>query len=211
MIIIIFDVEGVLIDGEFLPEIARVVGKEKEVREITEKGIAGKINWEEGLRQRIDLIRGVTFSQCQQVSNRLPFMKGAVEMAEALRKLDTIMIGVSGGFSLLGNRVGTALGFDHVFSNELVFHNGRLMGYGLLVSANKTKILETAFGDVFAGTKKVAVVDGANDLDLFQLVDLRIAFNATKVVRDAADVVIKEKDLRHVVEAITTSNGRRLR
>ncbi len=202
--IVIFDVEGVLIDGEFLPEIAKVLGKEKEVHEITDKGIAGDINWEQGLRQRMDLVRGVTFSQCVEVSNRLPFMKGAVEMAEALRKLECIMVGVSGGFSLLGNRVRTALGFDHVFSNELDFHNGRLIGYGVLVNANKAQILDTAFGEMLAGTKKVAVVDGANDLDLFDLVDLKIAFNAQRVVKDIADVVIEEKDLARVVKAISS-------
>ena len=194
-----------MIDGEFLPEIAKVVGKEKEVREITDKGIAGDISWEQGLRQRMDLVRGVTFSQCVEVSNKLPFMKGAVEMAEALRKLDCIMVGVSGGFSLLGNRVRTALGFDHVFSNELVFHNGRLIGYGLLVNANKAQILDTAFGEMLAGNKKVAVVDGANDRDLFPLVDLKIAFNAQRVVKEIADIVIDEKDLRRVVKVINSN------
>ena len=38
----IFDTEGVLIDGEFLPELAKVIGKEDEILEITNKGIKGK-------------------------------------------------------------------------------------------------------------------------------------------------------------------------
>ncbi len=46
--IAIFDVEGVLVDGEFLPELARLVGKEEEVRDITMKGIRGEISWEHG-------------------------------------------------------------------------------------------------------------------------------------------------------------------
>ena len=57
--IVVFDVEGVLVDGEFLPEAARLVGKEKVVSDITAKGISGEINWEQGLRQRIEIIRGV--------------------------------------------------------------------------------------------------------------------------------------------------------
>ena len=55
--IAIFDVEGVLVDGEFLPELARLVGKEEEVREITLKGIRGEISWEHGLARRIDLVK----------------------------------------------------------------------------------------------------------------------------------------------------------
>lgn len=144
--IVIFDVEGVLIDGEFLPELARVVGREKEVAEITLKGIRGEIDWEEGLRQRIELVKGIEYKDCLSVANRLPLVNGAAEMTERLRGLGCILVGVSGGFSLLGKRVKEELGFDHVFSNELVFHDGRLAGYGLLVDANKAKIPSTAFG-----------------------------------------------------------------
>ena len=56
----IFDTEGVLIDGEFLPELAKVIGKEDEILEITNKGINGEINWEEGLIERINRLKGIS-------------------------------------------------------------------------------------------------------------------------------------------------------
>lgn len=207
-LITIFDVEGVLVDGEFLPALARLVGREEEVREITMKGIRGEISWERGLAQRIDLVKGVTHQQCMRVANSLPMMRGAVEMAESLKKMGCLMVGVSGGFSLLTNRVKTELGLDHVFSNELVFHDGRLVGYGLLVNANKAQILRTAFGDMFGGMRKMAVVDGANDMDLFDFVDMRVAFNAQEIVRKRADVRLDAKNLRPVVELVKTELGR---
>ena len=194
--IVIFDVEGVLVDGEFLPELAKLVGKEKEVGEITLKGIRGEIDWEEGLRERVELVRGVSYEDCVSVSNSLPLMKGASEMAKELKRAGCLMVGVSGGFSLLARRVKESLGLDHVFSNELVFHDGKLIGYGLLVNANKATILNTAFGEMLNSGKKVAVVDGANDVDLFGLADLKVAFNAQRAVKDKADVRIDEKDLR---------------
>lgn len=40
----IFDVEGVLFDAEYLPILAEKVNKEKEIWEITRKGIQGLIN-----------------------------------------------------------------------------------------------------------------------------------------------------------------------
>ena len=43
----IFDVEGVLYDAEYLPILAEKVNKEKEICDITKKGIEGLINWEE--------------------------------------------------------------------------------------------------------------------------------------------------------------------
>lgn len=198
--IVVFDVEGVLIDGEFLPELAKLVGKEEEVQDLTIRGIRGEIDWEEGLSRRVDLVRGASHAQCMRVANALPIMKGAVETTEKLKRMGCLMVGISGGFSLLTNRIKSELGLDHVFSNELVFHDGRLVGYGLLVNVNKGQILKTAFGDNFRGMRKMAVVDGANDVDLFDLVDRRVAFNAQDIVKKRADVRVDVRDLRPVLE-----------
>jgi phosphoserine phosphatase len=206
--IIVFDVEGVLVDGEFLPELARLVGKEEEVRDITMKGIRGEISWEHGLARRIELVKGVSHQQCMRVANSLPIMKGAVEMAEGLKKMGCLTVGVSGGFSLLTNRVKSELGLDHVFSNELVFHDGKLVGYGLLVNANKAQILRTAFGDMFGGMRKMAVVDGANDMDLFDFVDMKVAFNAQEIVRKRADARVDSKNLHPIVGYAKTELAR---
>lgn len=201
-IIVVFDVEGVLVDGELLPSLARLVGREEEVSRITLMGIRGEIDWEEGLRRRIRLIKGLSYEDCRRVAESLPLMNGAKEMVGELRRMGAILVGVSGGFTILTSRVRAELGLDHVFSNELVFHSNRLVGYGLLVNSNKTQILRTAFDDLLDREPKVAVVDGANDLDLFKIADLKIAFNAQPIVRERADVVVDRKDLREVARVI---------
>jgi phosphoserine phosphatase SerB len=201
-LIVIFDVEGVLIDGELLPSLARLVDKEEEVKKLTLMGIRGEIDWEEGLRRRLKLLRGISYEECRNVAESLPFTEGAHQMVEELRRMGAILVGVSGGFSILTSRVKSQLGLDHVFSNELVFHSNRLIGYGQLVNSNKTQILKTAFDDLLEREPKVAVVDGANDLDLFKIADLKIAFNAQPIVKQKADVIIDRKDLREVSKTI---------
>ena len=209
--IVIFDVEGVLVDGEFLPELAKLVDRDGEVADITDKGIKGEINWSERLERRIRPVEGTTYAPCVSVAERLPLMNGAKEMISQFRKTDCTLVGVSGGFSLLTDRVRQELGLDYAFSNELVFHKGMLVGYALLVNANKKQILRNAFGSMLRGQTKVAVVDGANDLDLFSLVNYRVAFNAQKVVVDQADISITEKDLRLIPKALAkTGNIRNL-
>ena len=59
--LVIFDVEGVLFDAEYLPILAEKLNKEKEIWDITKKGIQGVINWEEGLRKRVDALKGLDF------------------------------------------------------------------------------------------------------------------------------------------------------
>ncbi len=70
--LVIFDVEGVLYDAEYLPILAEKLGKENEIWEITKKGIQGVINWEEGLRTRVDALKGLDYETCQKVANDLP-------------------------------------------------------------------------------------------------------------------------------------------
>jgi phosphoserine phosphatase len=69
----------------------------------------------------------------------------------------------------------------------------------VLVNANKAQILKTAFGNLFEGMRKMAIVDGANDVDLFDLADLKVAFNAQDIVSRKADSRINVKDLRPIL------------
>ena len=65
--LIIFDVEGVLLNAEYLPILAQMMGpeKEKQIWDITKQGIRGDINWEEGLRKRVDALRGISFEDAK--------------------------------------------------------------------------------------------------------------------------------------------------
>src|SRR5579885_955530 len=76
----IFDVEGVLLDAEFLPILAEKINKQDEIWEITRKGIEGTIKWEEGLRKRIELLRGIDYETCKEVADSLKVMTGASEV-----------------------------------------------------------------------------------------------------------------------------------
>ena len=75
--LIIFDVEGVLYDEEYLPILSEKLNKENEIWEITRQGIQGKINWEDGLRTRVTALKGIEKKTCQEVADSLPIMTGA--------------------------------------------------------------------------------------------------------------------------------------
>ena len=196
----VFDVEGVLVDGEFMPELAKLVGKEREVHEITLAGIKGEIKWEDGLKRRIELLKGLRYEDCQRVANSLPLMRGAKELFRELRRLGYKTMGVSGGPSMLANRVKEELGLDHVISNELKFNDGKLSGVEIRVTSNKANALKEYIERLgWNGMRAVAVVDGANDLKLFEIAALKVAFNAQPIVKERADVVVDEKDLSKLI------------
>ena len=199
----IFDTEGVLIDGEFLPELAKVVGKEEEIWEITKKGISGEIEWEKGLIERINELKGVSYNDCKRVSDDMPIMEGAKETFDELRKLGFKTLTVSGGPDILINRIKEELQIDYAFSNKLMFSEEKLQGVDVIVGSDKTIPIK----DTIKMMKKqkediVITVDGANDIKLFDLAGLRISFNGTELINERSDSIVNKKDLREIMPII---------
>ena len=201
----IFDVEGVLYDAEYLPILAEKVNKEKEIWEITKKGIEGKIDWVNGLKERVHLLNGIDRSTCIQVANSLPIMTGAKEACRALKDAGWKLMAVSGGFTIITDRLKKELGLDFVYSNELVFKDDKLDDVIVSVDADKAK---SAMIKIREWDEKkeniIAVVDGANDVKLFDITGFGIAFRAQDLVKDLATVTLDEKDLSKIVGLINS-------
>ncbi|MGQ0376416.1 MAG: phosphoserine phosphatase SerB [Nitrososphaerota archaeon] len=199
----IFDVEGVLFDAEYLPLLAEKVNKEKEIWDITKKGIEGVINWEEGLKKRIELLRGLSYDTCKEVADSLPIMTGAKEACSILKSAGWKLLAVSGGFTIMTERLQKALSLDHVFSNELIFKNGKLDGVKIHVDSDKSRSAKIKIKEWEEKKENIiAVVDGANDIKLFDICGLGIAYRAQDIVKDKADVTLDEKDLSKLIDVI---------
>ena len=201
--LVIFDVEGVLYDAEYLPLLAEKMNKEKEVWEITKKGIQGKIDWEEGLRERVELLKGLDYKTCKDVADSMPIMTGARELCSALKNAGWKLMAVSGGFTIITDRLKTELGIDHIFTNELIFNDEKLDDVVVNVNADKSK---SAISKITEWNEKkeniTVVVDGANDVKLFDISELGIAFRAQDLVKDLATVTLDEKDLTKIIPII---------
>jgi len=207
----IFDVEGVLLDAEFLPTLAEKINKQDEIWDITRKGIEGVINWEEGLKKRIEILRGISYDTCKEVADSLKIMTGAKEACRALKAAGWKLLAVSGGFTIMTDRLKKELDLDYVFSNELVFKDGKLDGVVIHVDSDKAK---SAIIKVNEWKEKkeniVVVVDGANDIKLFNICGLGVAFRAQDVVKDLATVTLEEKDLSLLIDIINKHYGMKL-
>jgi len=199
----IFDVEGVLYDEEYLPILAEKLNKEDEIWEITKQGIQGKINWEDGLRTRVKALAGLDKKICQEVSDSLPIMTGAKEACRVLKAAGWKLMAVSGGFTIMMERLQKELDLDYVYCNELIFKNEKLDGVKINVDSDKSKSAKIKI--VEWGEQKeniICVVDGANDIKLFDICGLGIAYRAQDVVKDLATTTLEEKDLSKILDII---------
>lgn len=203
--LVIFDVEGVLLNAEYLPVLANLLGpeKEKEVWDITNKGIRGEINWEEGLKERVHALRGIGYDQASAIAQNLEIMPGARELCSFLKSLGWKLVAVSGGFTIITDRLYSELNIDRIFSNDLVFEDNKLLDVTIKVTSDKSASVRSYIEENgFSSDEIVVVVDGANDLKLFDLSSFTVGFCAVDVVRDKADIVIDKKDLSLLIPVI---------
>ena len=201
----IFDVEGVLYDAEYLPLLAEKVNKENKIWEITKKGIEGKIDWVDGLKERVHLLAGIDYNTCVQVADSLPIMIGAKEACRALKDAGWKLMAVSGGFTIITDRLKKELGLDFVYSNELVFKDGKLDDVIVNVDADKAKSAIIKINEWNEKKENITtVVDGANDVKLFDISGFGIAFRAQDLVKDLATVTLEEKDLSKIISLINS-------
>ena len=201
----IFDVEGVLYDAEYLPLLAEKVNKENQIWEITKKGIEGKIDWVKGLEERVHLLRGIDYDTCVEVANSLPIMTGAKEACLALKNAGWKIMAVSGGFTIITDRLKKELDLDFIYSNELVFKDGKLDDVVVNVDADKAKAAMIKINEWDEKKENIiTVVDGANDVKLFDITGFGIAFRAQDLVKDLATVTLDEKDLSKIIDLINT-------
>jgi D-3-phosphoglycerate dehydrogenase len=204
MFLVILDFDRVLIKGEYLLELAKIVGKSGEIEKITRDGIEGRISWRESLIKRIDLLKGVEYEKCVKAAENLELTQGAKEFLDSLRKLGKVKVGViTGCFDIAVNPIKEKLGLDFAITNELIFNDGKLAGVKINVDTNKDKHMEHLAKQYQVKMDNViAIGDGANDINMIRKAGLGIAFNPTQILKEHAKISIYSERLDETLPII---------
>ena len=204
--LILFDLDSTLIDCETIDEIAKLAGVGDEVEKITRDAMNGKLNFEESLRKRVSLLKGLPMEKIMDLVSDLKLTKGAEETIKELKKRGYITGVVSGGFTVATDRIKDILGLDYAYSNELITKDGKLTGevIGPIMSAHaKGELLEEIAKKEGIDLKDTVVVgDGANDISMFKKAGFKIAFCAKDILKKNADICVEKKDLREILKYV---------
>lgn len=191
---VVLDVDSTLIDDEVIDLLADEAGVGKDVATITSQAMAGEINFEQSLIQRVGLLKGLDEAALERTAERITVTKGARTFVRTLKRLGLVTTIVSAGFTRFTDALAADLEIDYSLSNTLEIQDGRLTGAiaGELVDGPaKARFLETvAKTENIPLSQVVAVGDGANDLDMLAAAGLGIAFNARSVVQERADTAL---------------------
>jgi len=204
--LIAFDLDNVLIDGEAIDEIGKLMDVESEISELTKKAMEGDLDFETALKERAALLKGASVENIKEVVSKIPLMEGAEETIAELKKRGYKIATITGSFEIIANRMKDNLGLDYAFSNVLHEEEGKLTGEvsGPLVTGSKAEILKEIMEmEKVKADESAAVGDGANDVSMLEEAGLGIAFNAKPVLKEKADVVIEKKDLREILNVFS--------
>lgn len=208
--LVVFDMDSTLIEAEVIDELAKAAGVGEQVMEITERAMAGELNFTESFRRRVGLLEGLNVKVLEDIASRLPITEGAEHLISTLRLLGYKTAIVSGGFRYFGERLQQQLGIDYVFANELDVLDERVTGrvVGDVVDGERKAELvrELARLEGIDLEQVIAVGDGANDLPMLRLAGLGIAFRAKPLVKESANHAISTLGLDGILYLLGISD-----
>ncbi|MDY6958524.1 MAG: HAD family phosphatase [Halobacteriota archaeon] len=206
MKLVVYDLEGVLVDHRSIwIDISEITGTSETNMIHRERYIYGEITYKEWSDIVVGSWDGFAVEKIDDLVKSTPIMKGARETIERFRDCDFKQGIISNSISLLTDSVGELLGIDsdYITANELLVECGVLTGsissyhgWGDKVKTLRryAKSLEIPMKDT------IAVGDDINDIEMIEESGLGIAFNPkSTLLEEAADVVIREKDLRGIL------------
>jgi phosphoserine phosphatase len=200
------DVDSTFIQQEAIELLAAKAGVLEQVSRITELAMRGDLDFEQSLRARVGLLKGLSDAAITDVQNEIILTDGAEELITTLHAKGHSVSLVSGGFIDIIEPMVRRLSIQYFKANKLEVINGVLTGelLGPVVdrAAKASALREFAALSGVEIENTVAIGDGANDLDMMAIAGLSIAFNAKPVVVEAADIAITEPSLSSVIDLI---------
>lgn len=208
--LVCFDMDSTLIEAEVIDELAKAAGVGEKVSEITERAMAGELDFDASFAERLALLEGLDESVLQDIAANLPITEGAERLISTLKHLGYKTAILSGGFNYFGKYLQAKLGIDYVYANELDIKDGKVTGRvtGTIVNGErKAELLrELAVKENINLEQVIAVGDGANDLPMLSIAGLGIAFRAKPLVKRRAGHAISTLGLDGILYLIGVSD-----
>ena len=199
---ICFDMDSTLVDMEGIDEMARKAGVHHEVSRITEKAMRGDFGFEESLRQRVAMLRGLPLDDVMDIRGKLVLSEGADDLLTTLKWLGFKLGIISGGFDVFADVLKEKFKLDFACANRLEVKDGVLTGKlaGEIVgAAEKARFVNrTACEMGIPLDQVVAIGDGANDSLMLTQAGLGIAYNAKKGLDRVANAALSKKRSNHI-------------
>ena len=217
--LLVADMDSTIIGQECIDELADFAGLKREVAEIpeeemrevaeiNERAMQGKIDFKAALRERVALLSGLeedAIARC--LSERVVPNPGAATLVRTMRLGGASALLVSGGFLSFAEPVADMIGFDRVRANRLLFDGNQLSGGvedPIVDAQSKHDALVEAREELgLSAAEVLAIGDGANDRLMIEEAGLGVAYRAKPALVDVAHAKIEQ----HGLDALLWAQG----
>jgi len=208
---VIFDMDGTLLDGRFITELAKAKKLGREISKINREIERGKICEDEASRKIARLLKGMKKSELVRIASSIPLNRGVEKVVSELKRRGYKIAILSNSYEQVCEVVGNRIGADYILANKLETINdeitGRLKTPNFTCEENcgysvcklegvrfLSKILNVPLRNC------ILVGDDLSDAHAMKAVGMAVAFNASQQVREAATVVINKKDMSELLD-----------
>lgn len=142
----VFDMDSTLINEEVIDELARSIGITSAVSAITARAMNGDIEFEQSLRERLSLLKGVKADVWEELKKTVTIAAGAKELITYLHQRGVITVVVSGGFAPMALWLKEQLGLDQAFANHVRKIFGSITKLTLIYSQHPQLVVSPSTG-----------------------------------------------------------------
>jgi len=210
--LLVADMDSTIVGQECLDELADFAGLKREIAEITERAMQGKLDFKAALRERVAMLSGLdedAISRC--LAERVVPNPGAATLVRTMRVGGARSILVTGGFVSFADPIAKLLGFNAVRANRLLFDGNLLTGSVedpiVDAQAKRDALIEAREEFGLKREETLAIGDGANDRLMVQEAGLGVAFRAKPALAEVADARLDH----HGLDALLWVQGIRRR
>ena len=202
--LLIADMDSTIIKEESLDELARQIGKEKEVSFITNEAMNGRIEFKKALEDRVAILKGNSTDILENLKKNININDGARELVKTMNMNGSITVLVSGGFTFLTEYLKELLGFKHTHANTLQIIQkefqkfeitGKVEG-PILDKKAKLEYLNKYVKKYNLNYKDtICVGDGANDIEMIKHAGLGVSYYGKSALKKEADLHFNNTNL----------------
>jgi phosphoserine phosphatase len=210
--LLVADMDSTIIGQECIDELADFAGLKREIADITERAMQGKLDFKSALRERVALLSGLDEDAIRQcLAERVVPNPGAATLVRTMRVGGATTLLVSGGFVSFADPISKMIGFNRYRANTLLF-DGRLLSGEVEdpivdAEAKRTALVEMREELGLDSADVLAIGDGANDRLMVEEAGFGVAYRAKPALTEVADARLDH----HGLDALLWAQGIRRR
>ena len=198
--ILIADMDSTIIISESLDDLAALAGLGDAVTAITKRAMAGEIDFEGALFERVSMLAGKSSRLFDQLIATATPTSGAIELVHTMRANGAKCYLVSGGFDVITGPVAALCGFHDHHANHMHVGDGKILG------TVQTPVLDRNAKAAYLAhyckqhgidlVDTATIGDGANDLAMLQAAGMGVAFEGKALLLAEVAIQLNHTDLR---------------